>query len=353
GKQQRSDDVAAVLQVLGALSSQDSGTIQAIIQGIAAKRGSELAKQLAAVTGGQAETLMASLLTDAARVASDRKAANDDRVNAVQRLRLGEVEGRESLFTGLLVPAEPAEVQAAAIATLASYESPEVAAILVSQWRGLSPRLRARAGDVLFSREVWIPTLLSAIEAGDIAMGDLEPTRMKLLAAHSNEQIRHRAVQLLASIKSSDRETLIADYRESLQLRGDKVRGKAVFTKVCAACHQLEGVGHAIAPNLAAMQNRGPEAILANVLAPNREVNPQYLNYALITADGRALTGMIAAETATSVTLKRADNATDTVLRIDIEELRSTGVSLMPEGMEKQIDHQAMADLIEYIQSIR
>ncbi|HRX80918.1 MAG TPA: c-type cytochrome, partial [Pirellulaceae bacterium] len=118
-------------------------------------------------------------------------------------------------------------------------------------------------------------------------------------------------------------------------------------------CHQLEGAGHAIAPNLAAMQNRGPEAILSNVLVPNREVNPQYLNYALITTDGRALTGIIAAETATSVTLKRADNATDTVLRIDIEELRSTGVSLMPEGMEKQLDKQAMADLIEYIQSIR
>ena len=57
-----------------------------------------------------------------------------------------------------------------------------------------------------------------------------------------------------------------------------------------------------------------------------------------ITTDGRQLTGLIAAETATSVTLKRADNATDTVLRIDIDQLKSTGLSLMPEGMEKQID---------------
>ena len=76
-------------------------------------------------------------------------------------------------------------------------------------------------------------------------------------------------------------------------------------------------------------------------------------NRILLTTDGRALTGMIAAETATSVTLKRADNATDTVLRIDIEELQSTGVSLMPEGMEKQIDKQAMADLLAYLLSVR
>jgi putative heme-binding domain-containing protein len=69
----------------------------------------------------------------------------------------------------------------------------------------------------------------------------------------------------------------------------------------------------------------------------------------VLTTDGRQLTGILAAETATSITLQRADNATDTVLRIDIEQLRSTGLSLMPEGLEKQIDPQAMADLIAYL----
>ena len=59
-----------------------------------------------------------------------------------------------------------------------------------------------------------------------------------------------------------------------------------------------------------------------------------------------------AAETATSLTLRRADNATDTVLRIDIEQLKSTGMSLMPEGMEKQLDQQAMADLLEYLRVV-
>jgi putative heme-binding domain-containing protein len=82
-------------------------------------------------------------------------------------------------------------------------------------------------------------------------------------------------------------------------------------------------------------------------------VNPQYLNYVLITEDGRSLSGTIAAETATSVTLRRAENAQDTVLRIDIDELRSTGQSLMPEGMEKEIDAQTLADVIAYLNSIK
>ncbi|MEO8497797.1 MAG: PVC-type heme-binding CxxCH protein, partial [Planctomycetota bacterium] len=330
GKQQRGDDIAAVLRVLGSLPKTETETIQAIVQGLAAKQGSDLAQQLAAVTGGQAEQLMKDLLSTASATAANRDAAAEARVAAVQRLRLGELDGRVPLFASLLTPTEPQEVQAAAIATLATYDSPGVATILVTQWRGLSPSLRGRAGDVLFSRDSWIPQLLAAVEANDIAMGDLEPTRMKLLASHRNPSIKKRAAKLLESTQNSDRNSLLVAYRESLDLPGDAMRGKAVFTKVCATCHQLEGVGHALAPNLAAMQNRGPEAILTNVLVPNREVNPQYLNYVLLTTDGRALTGMIAAETATSVTLKRADNATDTVLRIDIEALQSTGLSLMP-----------------------
>ena len=65
------------------------------------------------------------------------------------------------------------------------------------------------------------------------------------------------------------------------------------------------------------MQNRGAEAVLVNVLDPNREVNPQFLDYIVVTTDGRTLSGMLAAETANSVTLKRAEAATDTVLRAE------------------------------------
>jgi putative heme-binding domain-containing protein len=61
---------------------------------------------------------------------------------------------------------------------------------------------------------------------------------------------------------------------------------------------------------------------------------------------------MIAAESATSVTLRRAENASDTVLRIDIDVLKSTGMSLMPEGLEKQLDKQAMADLLAYLREV-
>ena len=93
--------------------------------------------------------------------------------------------------------------------------------------------------------------------------------------------------------------------------------------------------------------------MLLNILDPNREVQPQYLAYVLTTKSGRIITGMISNETANGVTIRRVDQTSETVPRANIDELRSTGLSFMPEGLEKQLDYQAMADLLAYLKSIK
>jgi putative heme-binding domain-containing protein len=89
--------------------------------------------------------------------------------------------------------------------------------------------------------------------------------------------------------------------------------------------------------------------VMTHVLDPNREVAPNFVQYIVTIDDGRVSTGIIANETATSITLKRAENVQETILRQNIEELASTGTSLMPEGMEKKILPQEMADLLAYV----
>lgn len=74
---------------------------------------------------------------------------------------------------------------------------------------------------------------------------------------------------------------------------------------------------------------------MTQILAPNLEVSPNYLNYTLVTHNGRVMTGLLAEETETSVTLRRAEGTEDKVLRSNIDELVSSGLSFMPEGLEK------------------
>ena len=136
-------------------------------------------------------------------------------------------------------------------------------------------------------------------------------------------------------------------------MKGDIDRGRVHFRKTCAACHKLEGFGESIGADLNAIRDRGTAAVLLNVLDPNREVKPQFLSYVVALDSGRTVTGMIAAETANSLTLRKADNTTESILRVNIDELKSTGLSFMPEGLEKQLDPAAMADVLAYLNSIK
>lgn len=152
-----------------------------------------------------------------------------------------------------------------------------------------------------------------------------------------------------SAMEQTRRQAVINEYQSALQLDGDHERGKLLFRKQCSACHRVDGRGHELGPNLAAIQARGAETVMTAVLDPNREVNPLYLNYVLVTFDGQILSGMIVDEGATSMTLRRGDNQTETVLRTDIEQIVNTGRSLMPDGFDELLDPQAMADLLAYL----
>ncbi len=90
-------------------------------------------------------------------------------------------------------------------------------------------------------------------------------------------------------------------------------------------CHKLGERGHAVGPNLASVQRRTPEELLLHIIDPNREVAPDYLEYAVSLDDGRILTGLIVAESAGSLTLRRPGGAEDAVLRTNIEAVAAHG----------------------------
>lgn len=355
GRQARQNEVAAVLRSVEVLPPGDGALATALVRGLSeglGKSGSGLRGKLAA-GGGKAEKLFAELLQSSREFASDEKRPLAARVEAIRTLGLGSFADGREILARLLGSRQPQEVQLAAVAALGSFSEAGVGPLLIDAWPGFTPKVRSAATETVFSRGDWLGVFLDAVEKGEIPALDLEPARVKLLESNADPAIRNRAKQLAAKLQLGRRQDVLDAYKPALTLAGDAGRGKMHFQKVCAACHRLENVGNEIGANLAAIQNRGADAILFNVLDPNREVNPQYVNYVVITTEGKSLTGLIAAETATSVTLKRAENQSDTVLRINIEEMRSTGLSIMPEGLEKQLDQQAMADLIAYLTSVK
>ena len=293
------------------------------------------------------------LLDGARRTVADEKRPPADRAGAVRTLSLAEFGEVKAVFGELLTARQPEPVQKAALESLSRFTEPAVASLVLDAWTGLSPQVRATAAETLLARPVWVTALLDAIEKGRVKPGELDPSRVALLQASGDPAVKSRAAALFAGSKLSKRQDVLEAYQKALSLKGDVARGKAIFKKDCSACHRLEGVGEQIGAELGAIKDRGSDTVLLNILDPNREVLPRFLTYVLVTDAGRTISGIITGETATSVTVRRADGTSETVLRVNIDELRSTGTSFMPEGLEKQIDVQGMADLLAYLNAAK
>jgi putative membrane-bound dehydrogenase-like protein len=290
---------------------------------------------------------------DRAAVVAAAEGPVKSRVESIRLLGLGPVDRALDVLPPLLDARQPSEVQLATLQALGPLPDPRVAARVIAQWKALSPTVRREAVEVLFARSERLPVLLDALAAGAVLPVDLDPGRRAQLLALKDPQLEQRALKLLGTAATSDRSQVITAHRRALEMTGDLERGKSVFKKACATCHLAEGVGADVGPNLATITGRSAEDLLIHILDPNREVAPSYLNYNAALADGRVLSGLIAVESANSVTLKRAEGATDIIPRSQIEALSSTGQSLMPEGLEKGLEVGDFADLIAYLRSIQ
>jgi putative membrane-bound dehydrogenase-like protein len=351
GTANRPKEVAAAVQGLNTLPDAERELLRDLVRHLVAKLPASGRGQLA--DAGKAGAVLADLLRDAHKTAPDMKRRLAERVAAIHLLGLADFEDVRALARQLLEFRQPPPVQAAAVELLAHFDQAAVPGLLLEAWPGLSPQLRASAVEAFFSRPAWIAAFLDAVDRGTVNRGDVDPARIQALQAHADKTLRARAAKLFASAMLARRQDVVAAYQKVLQLKGDRARGKAVFKRVCSGCHELEGVGTQVGADLHAIRDQGTATILLNILDPNREVKPQFLSYYLVTDAGRTITGIITAETANSLTIRRADGTTETVLRIRIDELRSTGLSFMPEGLEKQIDVPAMADLLAYLNSIK
>jgi putative membrane-bound dehydrogenase-like protein len=353
GAANRPDEVAAVVRAVAELPAAEQALAREVVRGLVSKQPAAAREGLRGAAGGKAGAILADLLRDARRTADDDKREPAERAAAVRTLGLAPFAGVRDLFARLLEVRQPQPVQTAVLEELARHDQPAVPGLVLGAWPTLSPRLRATAAETLFARPAWVAAFLDAVEQGRVKPGDVDPARINLLRASADGRTRERAAKLFAGARLGNRQDVVAAYQKALELKGDPAKGKAVFRKECSACHRLEGVGETVGAELSAIRDQGTAAILLNILDPNREVKPQYVTYVLATDSGRTLTGMITAETANGITVRRADGTSETVPRVKIEELRSTGLSFMPEGLEKQIDVQGMADLLAYLNSIR
>lgn len=308
-----------------------------------------------AVLGGKAAPRLAPLVADAAKLSIAEDQPAERRIPAIQLLGLGDAKEALATLPPLLDARQSTSIQLAALQTLAGLSDRSVGTAILNQWTSMSPGVRREAVEALFARPERLSELLDAIDSKVVAAGEIDPARLKELRTLSDAKMRQRAIRILGAESSTaaDRAQAITAFRSALTLEGDSGKGRDVFVKVCATCHQAENRGVEVGPNLATITGRTPEDLLIHILDPNREVPLNYVNYTVATTDGRVVSGIIAEESSAALVLKRAEGAKDVIPRDQIEAVKSTGISLMPEGLEKGLVAQDFANLIAYLKSLQ
>ena len=353
GAEGRVEVIAPLIQLIES-TAQGTSSVQAAFWGgllSGLRRNNRTLRQIFSDSNLVATQIVNRRLKQARTIATNLELSEVERLSAIEWIGHDDFRVAETILTSLLDEYPPQAVQLALINAISRYREPEVAKLLLDRWRQYTPSVREAVFVALLTRKERIEALLDRIARGEIAPSTVDLARKSQLLAFKDPAIQSRAKELLGDTASTTRREVVNRYREALSLQGDRQRGQTLFTKHCAACHRLQGQGVELGPNLETIREWDADRILLNIFDPHREVTGQYLAYAVLLKDGRTLTGMISDETATSLSIKQKDTISQTVLQSEIEQVSTSGLSLMPSGFEEVISIQDTADLLELFRS--
>lgn len=251
----------------------------------------------------------------------------------------------------LLEVAQPPEIQRAAMAELASADEAAVTAYVIERWPYLGPDARRDAGSYLIRGRGRHAALLDALEKGRIRLGEMNfiLERRRFLLRSPEPEIRLRAQALFDDAGVVTRAEALEAMRPALGLDGDPERGEALFLELCARCHRSGGAGSGPGPDLSGIGRKSAETLLHDILDPNAAVDASYVNYVVETTDGEVHSGLLAESGGGGVALRAAEDLLIEVPAERVREVRSDGLSMMPEELEAGLEPADMADLLAFL----
>lgn len=251
----------------------------------------------------------------------------------------------------LLEVGQPREVQRAAMAELASADEAAVTAYVIERWPYLGPDARRDAGSYLIRGRGRHAALLDALENGRIRVGEMNfiLERRRFLLRSPEPEIRLRAQALFDDAGVVTRAEALEAMRPALGLDGDPERGETLFLELCARCHRSGGAGSGPGPDLSGIGRKSAETLLHDILDPNAAVDASYVNYVVETTDGEVHTGLLAESTGGGIVLRAAEDLLIEVPAERVREVRSDGLSMMPEELEAGLEPADMADLLTFL----
>jgi putative membrane-bound dehydrogenase-like protein len=354
---QSTEYMNAAVEFLGKLTQEHSGLAAAALDGLI--QGNKGAKAPTVATGPILSKLnftpqvteraqrLGALWGDAAAIERLLGRLNDPSTSEAEKLRviqsareLKTDAAREALIRVMnTVNREPLLTET--IRALGETGGDDVPDAVLNRWQGLSPAARRIAAEVLVSRNRWAIGLLKAVEQKKVGPADISASAVRSLSQNADASIRERAAKLVGRYRASDADKLklIAEKRKIVLTGAPNLQaGHEIAVKTCFVCHKLHGEGAEVGPDLTGVGRSTLDALLANIIDPNQVIGKGYENVEIETKDGRTVSGRLVEESNTRVKLVSSGPKEETIARAEIAKMRTSELSVMPEGLEQMPD---------------
>lgn len=290
-------------------------------------------------------------LADLRTVANDRAAPADRRNRAIDALVGQRVSGFDSDLLRMLN--EP-NVRPSALRGLASYQSPDTAKVILSLYEKMPPADRQNAQLTLASRRQWARLLLDAVSKDRIKASELTAYAVRQMRSLGDEQLTDTLARHWGGLRetSKDKAQRIKSIKRWLSTskleQADLTNGSKLFRKHCGSCHRLFGEGGTVGPDITGAQRHNLDYMLENIVDPSAAVARDYQMEILHTVSGRVINGLIASESADTITIQTVNEKLVLPLE-DIEDRTTSKVSIMPEKILAPLSEIEIRDLMGYL----
>jgi putative heme-binding domain-containing protein len=303
-----------------------------------------------AETGTAPSPRIAAALT----TARDAGAPERDRLVAIRRLGSGPFTVVSAALADLLEPAHPDSLRLEAIGAFEALGDPAGVSRLLAPWTNYPPALKQRVFHAVTARRELASEFVGQLERRAVPLAEVDAGTRQRLLNFPDEEVARRAREVFARQPWLNARAELDRFRPALGLKGDALRGREVFrARACVNCHRIGDEGHFVGADLFTIKDLPREELLQHIVAPNLFFMPTFQAFVVEAADGEILEGVVAGSTETTVTIRQALGVDRVFNKSSLRRLKPLNVSLMPEGLLEGLAPQQVADLLEFIRSLR